>query len=86
MGIYDIPAQVNYILDNTSKNHEKLAAYIGHSEGTTQFFIGSSLKPEYFKEKIGLFVGLAPIVRLDHANNGLMVLASQMWPFLTEVI
>jgi len=35
MGIYDIPAQVDYILDNTSKNHEKLAAYIGHSEGTT---------------------------------------------------
>jgi predicted alpha/beta hydrolase len=33
MGTYDQPAQINYILENTKA--EKLAAYIGHSEGTT---------------------------------------------------
>jgi len=39
-------------------------------------FIGASLLPEYFKEKIELFVALAPIVRLDHSSNGAMVAAS----------
>jgi lysosomal acid lipase/cholesteryl ester hydrolase len=35
--------------------------YIGHSEGTTQFFLGASLVPEYFTSKVNLFVGLAPV-------------------------
>jgi pimeloyl-ACP methyl ester carboxylesterase len=33
MGIYDLPAQIDHILNTTHK--DKLAAYIGHSEGTT---------------------------------------------------
>jgi len=65
MGIYDVPAEIDYILEST--HFSKIASYIGHSEGTTQFFIGSSLKPDYFSEKVSLFIGLAPIVRLDHA-------------------
>jgi len=65
MGIYDVPAEIDYILESTE--FSKIASYIGHSEGTTQFFIGSSLKPDYFTEKVSLFIGLAPIVRLDHA-------------------
>ena len=84
MGIFDVPAEIDYILDNTG--FDKIASYIGHSEGTTQFFIGSSMKPEYFKDKVSLFIGLAPIVRLDHAENELMIMASKIWPLLSEVI
>lgn len=51
MGLYDVPATVDFILKETEGKNKigKIAAYIGHSEGTTQFFIGSSLKPEYYK-------------------------------------
>lgn len=72
MGTHDLPAFIDYILEET-KNHNvigKLAAYVGHSQGTTQFFIGSSMKPDYFQDKVNLFVALAPIVRLDHTTNG----------------
>ena len=37
MGRFDIPAVVEYILDHTGQ--EKLS-YIGHSQGTTQLFVG----------------------------------------------
>jgi hypothetical protein len=84
MGMYDVPAEIDYILKSTQ--NDNLAAYIGHSEGTTQFFIGSSMKPEYFNEKVELFIGLAPIVRLDHSTNDAMVFASSIWPVLSEVI
>jgi len=41
-------------------------------------FIGASLKPDYFKEKVEYFTALAPIVRLDHSTNGAMVAAAQI--------
>lgn len=56
LGIYDLPAMIDYILDTT--RHEKMY-YIGHSEGTTQFWVMASEKPEY-NSKIILMIGLAP--------------------------
>jgi len=52
MGIYDQPAMIDFILRETNETNtmnNKIAAYVGHSEGTTQFFIGASLMPNYFK-------------------------------------
>ena len=84
MGLYDQPAYMDYILNNTGL--EKISAYIGHSEGTSQMFIGASLKPDYFKSKVDLFVALAPIVRLDHNKNGAMTMASQINGILSDAI
>lgn len=47
MGIYDVPAEIEYI-QKVKGNNKKIAAYIGHSEGTTQFFIGASMLPDYY--------------------------------------
>lgn len=47
---------IDYILYTT--RHEKMY-YIGHSEGTTQFWVMASEKPEY-NSKISLMIGLAP--------------------------
>lgn len=80
MGTHDLPAMIDYILEET-KDHNvlgKIAAYIGHSQGTTQFFIGSSMLPGYFKAKVNMFVALAPIVRLDHTSNGGFIFASKI--------
>ena len=74
MGTKDVPAMINFVLKLTGNS--KLAAYVGHSEGTTQFFIGASMMPEYFHEKVNLFVALAPVVRLDHTNQTTMKMAS----------
>ncbi|XP_073960785.1 gastric triacylglycerol lipase-like [Choristoneura fumiferana] len=59
MGLYDIPAMVDYVLEQTSA---KKLIYIGFSQGGGTFFIMNSEKPEY-AEKIGLFIGLSPSTR-----------------------
>ena len=84
MGLYDVPAFTDFILKTTEGKNKigKLAAYIGHSEGTTQFFIGASLKPDYYKEKVNLFVALAPVARLEHSPNKLMVHASVIYKLI----
>ena len=66
MGVYDVPAMMEYITNATNQTHVN---YVGHSEGNTQMFIGSSLLPTYFKGKVDLFVALAPVVRLDNTSN-----------------
>lgn len=49
-------------------------------------FIGSSLIPEYFKDRVELFVALAPIVRLDKSSNKLLVAVSQMINPITSIV
>ena len=80
MGIYDLPAEIDFILSHTK--YENIT-YIGHSQGTTQFLMGASLLPEYFEPRVSLFIALAPVARLDHTLNSLMVYASQIYPLLT---
>lgn len=65
---YDLPAIIDYTLNVTSK--EKLH-YIGHSQGTTVFFVMCSERPEY-NEKILLAQGLAPIAFMEHMNSPLL--------------
>ena len=74
MGTKDVPAMTSFIKKMTGVNK---MTYIGHSEGTTQFFIGASMKPDFFDQTFNLFVALAPVVRLDNVKNPLMKYASQ---------
>ncbi|XP_063389046.1 gastric triacylglycerol lipase-like [Cydia fagiglandana] len=56
MGYYDLAATIDFVLDQTGE--EKILA-IGHSQGASQFFALTSLRPEY-NEKVKLFLALAP--------------------------
>ena len=58
MGTKDLPAFIDFILETTGLES---ISYVGHSEGTNQFFLGASLMPEYFTEKINLSIMLAPV-------------------------
>lgn len=68
IGRYDLPAMIDYVLSATSK--EKLA-YIGHSQGTTAFFVMCSEKPEY-NEKITTMIALAPVAWMSHLKSPLV--------------
>lgn len=68
MGKYDVPAVVDYILDTTGR---KDVMYIGHSQGTTEFFVFNSLHPEY-AEKVKAAFMLAPIAFLGHSKSTLL--------------
>eukprot|EP00347_Sterkiella_histriomuscorum_P016715 403352128 len=74
MGTLDLPATIDYILGETGQ--EKIS-YIGHSEGTTQMFIGASMDNDYFKDRINLFVSLAPITRIGHPQSTLLKLMAE---------
>lgn len=64
MGYYDLPAVIDYILNVTQT--DKLY-YVGHSMGTTMFFVMASTRPEYNK-KIRLFSGMAPVTCMSKQN------------------
>ncbi|OAD53405.1 Lipase 3 [Eufriesea mexicana] len=71
LGIYDIPAIIDYILDRTI--YEKLF-YIGHSQGSTQFWVTMSQKPNY-NTKVKLMIGLAPVAFTGNIRGPLTKLA-----------
>jgi pimeloyl-ACP methyl ester carboxylesterase len=65
MGIIDIPAEIDYILNSTG--HNKLY-YIGHSMGTTMFFVLMSQRPEY-NHKIHAMIAFAPTASFTRAKS-----------------
>lgn len=65
MSVKDLPAFIDYIINYTG--HKKLN-YIGHSQGTTMFFVLMSELPEY-NEKIIVMNALAPIMSVKFAKS-----------------
>lgn len=65
MGVYDLPATIDHIITITEM---KKINFIGHSQGTTSFFVMMSERPEY-NEKIDKFVAYAPLVFAAHVKS-----------------
>ncbi|XP_047505093.1 lipase 1-like [Pieris napi] len=65
IGMIDVPTMIDFVLEKTNKSS---LIYIGHSQGTTAFFIMCSLRPEYNK-KITLMISLSPIAWLSHMKS-----------------
>ena len=63
MGIKDVPSFIDFILAKTGL---ETLSYIGHSQGTTQMFLAASMNPDYFTEKINVFVALAPVASTQY--------------------
>ncbi|XP_052747894.1 lipase 1-like [Galleria mellonella] len=68
IGYYDLPAMIDYSLNVTNR---RSLYYIGHSQGTTSFFVMGSERPEY-NEKVTLMIALAPSAYLSHTKSRLM--------------
>lgn len=67
IGIFDLPAFIDYILNETKF---KKLNYIGFSQGTTSFFVLTSMRPEY-NDKIIEANLLAPVALLKGNSNQL---------------
>lgn len=63
-GIYDLPAQIDYVLEATKQDH---LSFIGHSQGATVGFVLLAELPEYSK-KVKIFHAMASPVILKHVN------------------
>jgi pimeloyl-ACP methyl ester carboxylesterase len=65
MGIYDLPAMIDYVLNRTGQRNLR---YVGFSMGTTMFFVLTSMKPEY-NTRIQLMVALAPVTFMANSTT-----------------
>jgi len=69
MGLYDLPAMIDLI---KIKSEVSKITYIGHSQGTTQLFVGFSEKPEYFNKNLNGFIGLGPVTKLENIKSSFL--------------
>lgn len=70
MAKYDLPAIFAYI---ARFNDEKLI-YIGHSMGTTIFFVMASQNPDA-ASMVEVMIALAPVGSVPHSTSPIMMLA-----------
>lgn len=68
MGIYDLPAVINFILNESCDNYSKIL-FIGHSLGCTSILAGLCEREEYFKERLNGIIFLAPACKLNSTDS-----------------
>ncbi|CAL1688828.1 unnamed protein product [Lasius platythorax] len=73
IGTYDLPAMIDYVLQTTGR--EKLF-YLGHSQGTTAFFVMSTQLPEY-QDKIEAMFAMAPIAYCGRMKSPFLQVLAQ---------
>ena len=78
IGKYDVPAMINYILNQTGR--QKLS-YVGHSLGSATFFIAMITHPE-LNNKIDVMMALAPAAALANMRSPL---TTTIAPFVNEI-
>ncbi|XP_030031094.1 lipase 1-like [Manduca sexta] len=81
-GNYDLPAIIDHILQNTTQ--PKLN-YVAHSQGTTDFFVLNSLRPEY-NDKISLAIQLAPVAWMKHIKSPISVVVAERTTLLKRLL
>ena len=74
MGLYDAPAFIDHIRNETGQSK---VSYIGHSQGTSQMFSAMSQDHEFWKERLNVFIALAPVTKLTYTG-------SELFKFLSE--
>lgn len=67
IGVYDVPNMIDFILKQTGQTQVQ---YVGHSQGTTVFFVMLSEKPHY-KNKIKSAHLLGPAAYMHHMKSPL---------------
>ncbi|XP_076237414.1 lipase 3 [Calliopsis andreniformis] len=78
IGVFDIPAMIDVALKVSKK--EKLM-YIGHSQGSTSFFVMASLRSEY-QEKVEAMFALAPPIYMGKMSHPVFRLLA---PFANDI-
>lgn len=72
-GYYDIPAMIDYIVAKTG--NEKVY-FVGHSQGTSEFFAMASRRQEY-NDRIALMSALAPVAYMNHIRSPMIEFAGK---------
>ncbi|XP_038212159.1 lipase 3-like [Zerene cesonia] len=81
IGVIDLPTMIDYVLQKTNT---KQLSYIGHSQGTTAFFVMCSQKPEY-NDKIRVMIALSAVAWMSHLVSPVMRLLVPFTPYILGV-
>lgn len=65
IGFFDLPAMIDFTLARTGAS---ALHYIGHSQGTTSFFVMASMRPEY-NARIRSMQAFAPVAFMSNMEN-----------------
>ncbi|PSN29719.1 Lipase 3, partial [Blattella germanica] len=86
MGIYDLPAMMDYVLEETE---QKTLNFVGTSMGCTMFYVLTSIRPDY-NAKVRMMVSLAPSAYMGNVTTPLAKLESitkvQLFPISSDLI
>ncbi|XP_055837572.1 lipase 3-like [Episyrphus balteatus] len=82
IALMDLPAMIDYVLFHTN---EKALHYVGHSQGTTIFFVLMSEMPEY-NAKIKTSHMLAPVVYMNHMTSPMAKIMGPMLGWSSTLI
>lgn len=75
IGIYDLPAMIDYVLYYTGEDQ---CSYVGHSQGTTAFFVLNSMIKR-FKSRIRAAHLLAPVAWMGNMESPLAKVAGPLF-------
>jgi lysosomal acid lipase/cholesteryl ester hydrolase len=79
MGTRDLPAVIDFILRTTGAQQ---IFYAGHSQGTTEFYVLCSERPEY-NSKIRAMFSLAPVAFMSNVVSPMLrmtaAIGNNMW-------
>ncbi|RZC36181.1 lipase 3, partial [Asbolus verrucosus] len=78
MGYYDLPASLYYVSNTTGKLGEII--YVGHSMGTTMFFVFASTRPQDAKN-VKFMAALAPVAYMTHVKSPIRYLSPFTYDF-----
>ena len=78
IGRIDLPTMIDYALEVSG---EERLHYVGHSQGTTSFFVMGSMRTAY-NDKIISMNALAPVAYMAHNNN---LLLNALAPFSDDI-
>jgi lysosomal acid lipase/cholesteryl ester hydrolase len=73
IGNIDLPTMIDYALEKSGRDR---LHYVGHSQGTTAFFVMGSLRPNY-NQKIISMHAFAPVAYMANNRNPLLMVISQ---------
>ncbi|XP_012537855.1 lipase 3 isoform X3 [Monomorium pharaonis] len=73
IGTRDLPAMIDYVVKTTGR---RKMFYLGHSQGTTSFFVMATERPEY-QEYIEEMYAMAPIVYCGRMKSPFLQLIAQ---------
>lgn len=80
VGVVDLPESIDYVLQQTGQ--ERLH-YIGHSQGTTVFWVMASMRPDY-NDKVIAMQALAPSAYMHHTRSPMVIWLS-IWLTTTTI-